>query len=109
MLLPLTRRTSDGGSMIATADNVFSARLNTYFLGSLALVRTIANILDIRTDFQRVAEITNTMLPHDALTMVSFDRDGHLLVQVVTTDFPEVSLQAFSTALPDELIVRDLT
>src|SRR5262249_32661468 len=37
---------------------------------SLELLRTIADVLDIRTVFPRVSEIANKMLPHDRLTMM---------------------------------------
>ncbi len=48
---------------------------------SAELLRTISDVLDIRTVFPRVSEIAKKMLPHDALAMVFVDRDRHFVRQ----------------------------
>ena len=49
--------------------------------GSVELLRTISDVLDIRTVFPRVSEIVKKMLPHDALAMVFVDQDRHFVRQ----------------------------
>ena len=57
---------------------------------SVELLRTISDVLDIRTVFPRVSEIANKMLPHDALAMVFVDRDRHFVRQAASPpDFPD--------------------
>ena len=78
--------------------------MNAYFEGSLELLRTIGDVLDVRTVFPRVSHIVNTMLPHDALVMAFFDHAGHLVVQAKTGDFPDltpVRLPAAAGRRPD--------
>ena len=48
---------------------------------SAELLRTISDVLDIRTVFPRVSEIAKKMLPHDALAMVFVDQDRHFVRQ----------------------------
>ena len=48
---------------------------------SVELLRTISDVLDIRTVFPRVSEIAKKMLPHDALAMVFVDQDRHFVRQ----------------------------
>ena len=48
---------------------------------SVELLRTISDVLDIRTVFPRVSEIVKKMLPHDALAMVFVDQDRHFVRQ----------------------------
>jgi len=56
---------------------------------SAALLRTIADVLDIRTVFHRVSEIASKALPHDALAMVFVDRGRHFVHQAKwPADFP---------------------
>ena len=43
--------------------------------GSVELLRAIAGVLDIRTVFPRVSEITSKVLPHDRMTMAFYDGD----------------------------------
>jgi transcriptional regulator with GAF, ATPase, and Fis domain len=83
--------------------------LDAYFEGSLDLLRTIGDVLDVREVFPRVSTIVNAMLPHDALVMAFFDHAGQLVVQAKTGDFPEVSPYAYKIAPADDLIIADLT
>src|SRR2546429_3359472 len=48
---------------------------------SADLLRTIAEVLDIRSVFPRVSEIVNQVLPHDALELVFHDRSGHVTLE----------------------------
>ena len=41
--------------------------------GSVELLRTIPDVLDVRTVFPGISEIANELLPHEALTMVLAD------------------------------------
>ena len=74
------------------------------------LLRTIADVLDIRTVFSRVSEIANKMLPHDALTLNFVDQEGNLVRQAVSTDdIPSPSRWVeVKTGRRDALIVHDL-
>jgi transcriptional regulator with GAF, ATPase, and Fis domain len=53
---------------------------------SMELLRTIADVLDIRTVFPHVSEIANKMLAHDFLTMSFHDRDGTILIEAASGD-----------------------
>lgn len=53
---------------------------------SMELLRTIADVLDIRTVFPRISEIANKMLPHDRLTMMFQDQNGHIVLEAASTD-----------------------
>jgi transcriptional regulator with GAF, ATPase, and Fis domain len=79
---------------------------------SVELLRAISGVLDIRTVFPRVSEITNKVLPHDRMTMAFYDRDD-VIVQAASNDefphFKRIKL-ADSTRLADEFfVVDDLT
>ena len=83
--------------------------LTAYFGVSAELLRTIANVLDIRTVLPRLSEIANRMLPHDALALGIVDRDGNFVVEATTGDLPGVEPRAVKMALRDGLIIGDLT
>jgi transcriptional regulator with PAS, ATPase and Fis domain len=53
---------------------------------SAALLRTIAEVLDIRSVFPRVSEIVKQVLPHDALELMFHDRSGHLTLEARSAD-----------------------
>src|SRR3981189_1627177 len=53
---------------------------------SADLLRTIAEVLDIRSVFPRVSEIVKHVLPHDALELMFHDRGGHLTLEARSTD-----------------------
>ena len=57
---------------------------------SMELLRTIAEVLDIRRVFPRVSELANRVLPHDCLALVFLDESNHLTLEARSTDaFPE--------------------
>ena len=77
---------------------------------SVELLRTIFDVLDIRTVFPRVSEIARKMLPHDALAMVFVDQDRHFVRQAhAPDDFPDPPFVTHKTPLPRELIIADIT
>ena len=53
---------------------------------SAELLRTIAEVLDIRGVFPRVSEIVQHVLRHDALELVLCDRSGHVTLEARSTD-----------------------
>src|SRR6202049_5158401 len=53
---------------------------------SAELLRTIAEVLDIRSVFPRVSEIVKHVLPHDALELMSHDRGGRVTLEARSTD-----------------------
>jgi transcriptional regulator with PAS, ATPase and Fis domain len=53
---------------------------------SADLLRTIAEVLDIRDVFPRVSEIVNQVLPHDALELVFRDRSGRVTLEARSTE-----------------------
>jgi len=76
---------------------------------SLELLRTIGDVLDIRSVFPRISEIVNRVLPHDALAMVFFDKEGHPVVEAKSTDdFPEWQAHRAPWPLPPIVIIQDL-
>src|ERR1700704_3702726 len=57
---------------------------------STALLRTIAEVLDIRSVFPRVSEIVKPVLPHDALVLVFLDRAGRVTLEARSVeDLPQ--------------------
>jgi hypothetical protein len=57
---------------------------------SVELLRTIADVLDIRSVFPRVSKIAQSLLPHDAMVMVFFDERGKIALEAATSNFPNV-------------------
>jgi transcriptional regulator with PAS, ATPase and Fis domain len=53
---------------------------------SAHLLRTIAEVLDIRSVFPRVSEIVKPVLPHDALELMFHDRGGQVTLEARSTD-----------------------
>ena len=77
---------------------------------SVELLRTLSDVLDIRTVFPKVSELANRMLPHDALAMVFVDRDRHFVRQAASPpDFPDPSSVTARTDRPDELVIADIS
>jgi DNA-binding NtrC family response regulator len=75
---------------------------------STALLRTIAEALDIRSVFPRVSEIVRQVLPHDALVLVLFDGAGHVTLEARSSDdLPKYGWRANSDE-KDHSIVSDL-
>ena len=54
---------------------------------STALLRTIAEALDIRAVFPRVSEIVKPLLGHDALEVVLRDRNGDVTLEARSTEY----------------------
>ena len=75
------------------------------------LLRTISEVLDIRTVFTDVSAIAKRMLPHDALVLVCGDREGRHLVShaVAPAEFPDPPSITIKTPAPEELIIDDIT
>jgi len=88
--------TESGGSFIADT--------------SAELLRTIAEVLDIRSVFPRVSEIVKHVLPHDALELMFHDRAGQLTPEAVSTsDVPVLGPLTITAApAPDFRVVRDV-
>jgi transcriptional regulator with GAF, ATPase, and Fis domain len=56
---------------------------------SVELLRAVGSVLDIRAVFPKISEITNTVLRHDAMTMIFLDPDGKAAAEAATpNDFP---------------------
>ena len=56
---------------------------------SLELVRTISEVLDIRSVFPRVSELANHLLPHDCLALVFQDESDQLTIEAQSVEgFP---------------------
>src|SRR5438876_10950037 len=75
---------------------------------SADLLRTIAEVLDIRSVFPRVSEIVSQVLPHDALELVFHDRSGRVTLEARST---EDLTGAFGCSIKDDEafhIVSDL-
>jgi transcriptional regulator with GAF, ATPase, and Fis domain len=75
---------------------------------SVALLRTISGVLDVRSVFPRVSEITNKILPHDALTMVFHDGNGKVVHEAATAGVPMLRPHAAQGPQPDHFIIGDL-
>jgi transcriptional regulator with PAS, ATPase and Fis domain len=71
---------------------------------SIELLRTIADVLDIRHVFPRVSEIARKILPHDAMVMVFFDERGLITLEAATPGFPDVRPHVAPTPVPDLLV-----
>ncbi|MCU1384970.1 MAG: zraR 7, partial [Acidobacteria bacterium] len=56
---------------------------------SVELLRAVGSVLDIRAVFPQISAIANTVLPHDALTMMVRDADEAVATQAATpSEFP---------------------
>ena len=75
---------------------------------STELLRTIAQVLDIRSVFPRVSEIVKPVLAHDALALVFSDRAGRVTLEARSTE--DLPAHACWTSADDERfsIVSDL-
>jgi transcriptional regulator with GAF, ATPase, and Fis domain len=74
---------------------------------SAELLRTLAEVLDVRAVFPRVSEIVKHVLPHDALELVFHDRSGHSTLEARSTD-DLAGLGCTRTADEDFYVVSDL-
>jgi transcriptional regulator with GAF, ATPase, and Fis domain len=75
---------------------------------SVELLRTISDVLDVRTVFPRISEITNKILPHDALTMVFHDGYGNVVHEAATEGVPRLTPHAAHGPAPEHFLVDDL-
>jgi GAF domain-containing protein len=75
------------------------------------LLRTMAEVLDIRRVFPRVSEIVGRVLPHDHLTLIFHDREGNAALEARSSDaFPEIARLARTSRPGQEVvIVRDFS
>jgi transcriptional regulator with GAF, ATPase, and Fis domain len=106
LALGLTHQRLTKEAREATVERQRSANID----GSIELLRTISDVLDIRTVFPRVSDIARKMLPHDALAMVFVDQDRHFVRQAAwPDDFPDPPSIAAKTSMPKELIIADLS
>src|SRR5438552_2416555 len=75
---------------------------------SVELLRTISGVLDVRSVFPRISEISNKILPHDALTMVFHDGHGKVVHEAATEGVPTLPPHAAHGPQPDHFIVGDI-
>jgi transcriptional regulator with PAS, ATPase and Fis domain len=83
--------------------------VDAYIATSADLLRTIAEVLDVRTIFPRLSEIANRILPHDALAIGFVGVDGQLVIEAATADLHDMSPHALETPFPEDSIIGDLT
>ncbi|HEX2455334.1 MAG TPA: sigma 54-interacting transcriptional regulator [Vicinamibacterales bacterium] len=97
--------------MLSAVESIDGTRASrgAYFDVSLELLRTIANVLDIRPVLPQISGIVNKMLPHDALALASVERDGQVGIEAATGDVPAVLPLVFGTPFAEDFIIGDLT
>ena len=83
--------------------------VDAYIATSADLLRTIAEVLDVRTIFPRLSEIANRILPHDALAIGFVGGDGQLVIEAATADLHDMRPHALETPFPEDIIIDDLT
>jgi len=76
---------------------------DSYFDGSLELLRELAVTNDLDAAWPRLSAIVGKMLPHDALRMACFDQRGRAVVNASTADVPDMM-----TSEGDDVIIDDL-
>src|SRR5258705_12199117 len=76
---------------------------------SADLLRTIGEVLDIRSVFPRVSEIVKPVLRHDALDLMFFDREGEVTLEARSTDDVAEHDRAAETDDEPFYIVSDLS
>ena len=73
------------------------------------LLRTIADVLDIRTVFPRFSDIANKMLRHDALTLAFVDQNRNCTREAVSPlDFPALRLTTLIAPIAEEMVIGDV-
>ena len=73
---------------------------DAYIATSVDLLRTIAEVLDVRTIFPRLSEIANRIVPHDALAMGFVGGDGQLVIEAATADVDDLPAACAGDAVP---------
>jgi transcriptional regulator with PAS, ATPase and Fis domain len=77
--------------------------------GSAELLRTIGNVLDVRSVFPRISEIARRMIPHDAMAMVFFEEDGRVALEAASADdFPVFAPVRARMPPPPFVVIGDL-
>src|SRR6266850_1075076 len=106
---------TSGAVGIAASDHLLIARQSAPDYGRpfpataySELLRTIAEVLDIRIVFSRVSEIVKQVLPHDALELVFHDRSGRVTLEACSTDDIAGSPGCAGPDKDDFYIVSDL-
>jgi transcriptional regulator with GAF, ATPase, and Fis domain len=105
--LALSRERHAQQARVATLERERAANLET----SVELLRTIADVLDIRRVFPRVSEIVGRVLPHDHLTLFFHNHDGTVALEARSSEaFPEFA-RLLRAAPPEQavVIVRDFS
>jgi len=97
--------------MTAIAESTTNIRgsLDALVATSTDLLRTISEVLDVRTVFPRLSEIANRILPHDALAMGLVDRWGQLVIEAATAELHDLEPHALETLFREDVIIGDLT
>jgi DNA-binding NtrC family response regulator len=75
---------------------------------SAELLRTIAEVLDIRSVFPRISEIAKEVLPHDSLDLMFHDRSGRVTLEARSTDDLAGHCACTGSDQEDFYIVSDL-
>ncbi len=83
--------------------------VDAYIATSVDLLRTIAEVLDVRTIFPRLSQIANRILPHDALAMGFVGGDGQLVMEAATGELHDLRPHAVETPFRGDIIIGDLT
>ena len=100
---------ADGDQLALVARQVVMESGGAHLVDTSAeLLRTIAEVLDIRSVFPRISEIVKQVLPHDALELAFHDRAGRVTLEARSTD--DLAGHFGSTGTDDEdfYIVNDL-
>jgi len=93
---------------LAAVDREHSAALES----SVELLRAIAGVLDIRTVFPQISEITGKILPHDWMTMTFYDREDVVVEAASSDEFPEfkrLKLTGGAATSAEFRLIDDLT
>jgi hypothetical protein len=109
--LVLAQRIADYVAVALSHQRLAEAARHVRVESSVDLLRTIAEVLDIRRVFPRVSEITNQVLPHDCMHLVFEGKAGQGSLQASShNDFPAHGrvTRAADPAEPDFRIVGDL-
>ena len=76
---------------------------DTYFDGSLELLRELTVTNDVDAALPRLSAIVSKMLPHDALRMTCFDQRGRPVVNASTADVPDIMTSEGAEVIIDDL------
>jgi DNA-binding NtrC family response regulator len=102
-------RTSRGSTVIPESPTNTQESVDADVATSIDLLRTISEVLDVRTVFPRLSEIANRILPHDALAMRLVDRGGRVVIEAATADLLDLQPHALETLFREDVLIGDLT